>query len=167
MDNKQQIDAIVKREGDVFTNDPKDRGGPTKFGITQATLSWHLGRLATIEDVKNLDLATAKLIYEKRYILGPGFDKLPPGVLQSNLVDFGVMSGPQLATMHLQEVLGVPADGILGPQSLAALGTADLVAVNKQLVQRRCLMAARLCKKDPNQLRFLIGWMTRFFSFLT
>lgn len=161
-----EVDKIISREGSSYTNDPKDRGGPTKFGITQATLSWFLGRPATPEDVKALDLATAKAIYEKRYILGPGFDKLPAGVLQSNIIDFGVMSGPHLAVMHLQEILGVPADGLLGPQTLGALQQADQSAVNKQLVQRRCLMAARLCKKDPNQLRFLVGWLTRFFSFL-
>lgn len=160
-----EVDKIIAREAG-FVNDPLDRGGATKYGITQATLSWHLGRPATLEDIKTLSVEVAKEIYEKRYILGPGFDKLPPGVLQSNLVDFGVMSGPTLAIMHLQEVLGVQADGVLGPVTLAALSAASLPAVNTQIVMRRALMAARLCKKDPNQLRFLIGWLNRFFSFL-
>lgn len=159
-------DEIIRREGSSYTNDPHDRGGPTKFGITQATLSWHRGYPVTPDDVKNLTLEEAKAIYRKRYISGPGFDKLPDGVLQSNLVDFGVMSGPHLATVHLQEILSVPADGVLGPQTLGALQQADLHQVNKQLVTRRCLMAARLCKKDPSQLRFLTGWLQRFLSFL-
>lgn len=160
-----EVDKIIEREGG-FVHDPYDRGGATKYGITQATLSWWLGRPATIEDVRTLSVEVARAIYEKRYILGPGFDKLPQGVLQSNLIDFGVMSGPILAISHLQEVLGVQPDGVIGPETLAALMAASHAAVNRQIVMRRCLMAARLCKKDPNQVRFLVGWLTRFFQFL-
>lgn len=160
-----EVDKIIDREGG-FVNDLHDRGGATKYGITQATLSWHLGRPATVDDVKSMSIDTARSIYERRYILNPGFDKVPTGVLHSNLVDFGVMSGPMLAIVHLQEILGVTADGVIGPETLGALSAASHTLVNKQLVIRRALMAARLCKKDPNQLRFLGGWLTRFFSFL-
>lgn len=160
-----EVDKIIEREGG-FVNDPNDRGGATKYGITQATLAWHLGRPVTVEEVKNLSIDVARSIYERRYILNPGFDKLPKGVLQSNLIDFGVMSGPLLAIKNLQEVLGVQADGVIGPETMTALMSASHSLVNKQLVVRRALMAARLCKKDPNQLRFLAGWLTRFFQFL-
>lgn len=165
-----EVDNIIAREKG-FVNNPADKGGPTKFGITQGTLSWHLGRPATVEDVQNLTIDAAREIYEKRFILGPHFDALDnqgEGVLQlkSNLIDFGVMSGPALAIIHLQEILSIPSDGILGPQTLSALSSANLVLVNKQLVMRRALMAARICKKDPTQLTFLSGWLSRFFSFL-
>ena len=164
--NDQEVAKIIAREGSSYTNDPKDRGGPTKFGITQSTLAWFRGHPVSPADVESLTLKEAQEIYAKRYILGPGFDKLPQGVLQSNLIDFGVMSGPQLAIMHLQEALGVRADGIIGPHTLTALQQASPLEVNKQLVARRCLMAARLCKKDPKQLAFLVGWLQRFLSFL-
>lgn len=166
------VDEIIKKEGTAYTNDPADRGGPTKFGITQATLSWYRKTPVTPEDVKALTLDEAKAIYQQRYILGPKFNLIQDldisgsAMLYSNIVDFGVMSGPQLAIIHLQEILSVPADGVLGPQTLGALQQSDLVQVNKQLVSRRCLMAARLCKKDPTQVRFLVGWLQRFLSFL-
>ena len=34
------INEIINREGRKFTNLPADKGGPTKFGITQKTLTW-------------------------------------------------------------------------------------------------------------------------------
>jgi len=164
------VDNIIAREGG-FVNDPADRGGATKYGITRATLAWHRGYHVTVEDVKNLTVQEATEIYEKRFIYGPKFNLIKEidksgQMLYSNMVDFGVMSGPHLAITHLQEILQVTADGVLGPVTLEALSKASHVSVNKQLVIRRALMAARLAKRDPNQLRFLAGWLTRFFQFL-
>lgn len=38
----EMIDAIIRREGG-YVNHPADRGGPTRYGITMATLSEELG----------------------------------------------------------------------------------------------------------------------------
>src|SRR6188474_3748764 len=115
-----EADQIIAREGG-FVNNPFDKGGATKYGITLKTLSWWLGRPATLQELRDMPVSTAQAIYEARYVAGPGFDKLPKGVLQSNLVDFGVMSGPHLAITYLQEILQVTADGVLGPVTLEAL----------------------------------------------
>ena len=42
---------VLQFEGG-FVNNPKDPGGPTNLGVTQATLSGFLGRQATIDEVK-------------------------------------------------------------------------------------------------------------------
>lgn len=150
-------------------DNPLDKGGITKYGITKATLAWYKGvnvSAITDDDIRNLTVDVAKDIYNKKFVIGPGFDKLPSGVLQSNLVDFGVMSGPTIAILNLQAILGVEADGKLGDKTLAALAKADLNAVNLQLIKSRCLMSVRICVKDPSQLAFLNGWQQRFFSFL-
>lgn len=159
------VGKLIEREGG-FSNNPLDHGGATKYGITQQTLSWYRKGPVTVEDVRNLSLEEAKAIYNKRYVDGPGFDKVPQGMVQSNLVDFGVMSGPHIAISNLQEALQVEVDGVLGPKTLAALAQSDLTALNISLCKKRCLMAARLCKKDPSQLAFLLGWLQRFFSFI-
>ncbi len=54
MSHRRIIDAILEREGDTYTNHPKDRGGPTKYGITRATLSAWRGVSVTAKDVKAL-----------------------------------------------------------------------------------------------------------------
>lgn len=33
------ISDIIRAEGTAYTNDPRDSGGPTKYGITQAALA--------------------------------------------------------------------------------------------------------------------------------
>lgn len=63
-----------------YVNDPKDKGGPTNHGVTQATLSIYLRRHATIEDVKALTLTTAKDLYLRLYWQPTGCDALPAGV---------------------------------------------------------------------------------------
>jgi len=160
-----EIDDIVSREGGLVNN-PADKGGITKYGITKGTLSWFRNVPVTDDDIINLSLREAQDIYEARYVKGPGFDKLPNSVLQSNMIDFGVMSGPQLAIQNLQNILHIEADGIIGPKTIQAVEASNLVALNAAIVKSRILMCARICKRDPSQLVFLVGWLNRIFSFL-
>ena len=63
------IKNIIRREGG-FVNHPADKGGATKYGITQATLgSWRgLKRNATVAEVQSLLQSEAEQIYYKNYI---------------------------------------------------------------------------------------------------
>jgi lysozyme family protein len=61
------ISDLLAREGG-FVNHPADRGGATKFGITQDTLSAWLGRAASVEDVRALTASEAGAIYRQRFI---------------------------------------------------------------------------------------------------
>ena len=51
---------VLQFEGG-FVNNPKDPGGPTNLGVTQATLSGFLGRQATIDEVKALTPEKSRL----------------------------------------------------------------------------------------------------------
>ncbi len=114
------IDDILVREGG-FVDHPADRGGPTHYGITQATLSRWRQQPVTVQDVQALTLEEARAIYRHDYIERPGFLRIPDERLRALLVDWGVHSGPQTAIRALQRVLGVRLDGVLGPQTLASL----------------------------------------------
>lgn len=57
----KMIDDIIRREGE-YVDHPNDRGGPTKYGITQKTLSQYLGYAAVKSDVQNLDIEVARAI---------------------------------------------------------------------------------------------------------
>src|SRR5262245_28219558 len=61
------IDDILRREGG-YVNNPADRGGPTNFGITQATLADWRGHAVSADDVKNMSRDEAEKIYEARYV---------------------------------------------------------------------------------------------------
>ncbi len=147
------IDAILAREGPP-TNDPLDKGGSTAYGISQRANpeAWKNGPPTE---------AQARAIYEARYFKGPGFDKVEDGRLQAQLTDFGVNSGPAVAVRKLQEILGVPGDGILGPDTLNVVNHEDARGLNNKLAVARVLMLARIVANNPLQVKFLVGWLAR------
>jgi lysozyme family protein len=177
------IDGILEREGSAFTNDPADSGGPTRYGITLATLDAyyrkHIGRRATVDDVRGLIRTVAFDIYAERYIREPRFHQvadMDPRIGEE-LVDTGVNCGVVTATMSLQRCLNalnlnatkypdIEVDGKIGPRTLDALRSyfdwrgdegrrVLLVALN-------CLQGERyidLAEKRPKDERFLYGWL--------
>src|SRR5581483_6485086 len=98
MANQAIIDRVLRYEGG-FVNNAFDKGGPTNFGITAATLgAWRrLGRPATVEEVKALTAAEAGQIYEARFISDPGFDGIADDYLRTVVVDCAVLYGPKRA----------------------------------------------------------------------
>lgn len=160
------IDGVLHREGG-FVNDAADKGGATNYGITAATLGLHrqLGRPATVEEVKAMTVAEARDIYRQRYVVAPGFETLPAWAIPI-LVDDAVLSGPKAAVTTLQQVLGVPADGVLGPKTRQALAVKDPQAFVRDFAKARVLRFARIVQGNPAQARFIVGWCARALSFL-
>src|SRR5688572_16687537 len=109
MNETEIIDGVIAREGDVFTHNPADRGGPTKFGITAKTLgTWRdLGRAATSDEVAGLKRSEAVDIYRHLYVNLPGFtvSKFAFEPLRLQVIDDGVLSGTRTAVLTLQELL--------------------------------------------------------------
>ena len=117
------LDEVLRREGG-YVDHPHDRGGPTHYGITRATLAGWRKAAVTAEDVQRLTEAEARAIYQRQYVEAPGFDQIVDPRLRALLVDYGVHSGPRRAIMDLQRAAGVTVDGTIGPQTLAAVDLA-------------------------------------------
>lgn len=166
-DIDSMLNDILTREGG-FVNNAADRGGPTNYGITQATLSTWLGRPASLADVQGLDAATAKAIYSKNYYTGPHINQLPD-LIQPVMLDAAVNSGPGQAIKWLQQVLNangygpLTVDGGIGPKTVAAAQAATVMgtALNKALVEIRRTFLQSLAQNDPSQQQFERGWMNR------
>jgi lysozyme family protein len=141
------------------TNDPLDHGGPTSYGLSQKANpeAWKNGPPTEAE---------ARAIFESKYVLGPKFNLIEDPKLQAQLIDYGFNSGSYVAIQKLQTILKVPVDGILGPQTLEALKSADVKAVNTSLVIARVNMLCKIVQKSPDQLKFICGWCSRALSFL-
>ncbi len=162
------LDDVLRREGG-YVSHAADRGGPTNYGITQRTLAAWRGRPATADDVRTLTDADAREIYQRRYVVDPGFETLPDP-LRGQVVDDGVLSGPRTAVRDLQRALRrsgahVAIDGRLGPQTRAALDGSDTRRVHARLVQVRAERIGRIVQRDPTQARFLTGWLGRVTAF--
>lgn len=157
------IEGIVQREGG-FVNNPNDNGGPTKYGITIATLASWRGVPVSVEDVRNLTVAEAAAIYEKRYILDPGLENVKDPALRELLVDFGVLSGPKRAVAGLQKALGfsdADCDGQFGPKSRAALAAdTNPVALFYKVKCERLEQLLRILS-NASQAVFANGWANR------
>lgn len=165
MTEDELIDDLIRREGSRYTNDPADRGGPTRFGITLETLREERGRNMKAEDVANLTEAEARDIYQRRYIRRPGFDMVTDDRLRALLVDYGVNSGPKRAVMALQAALGTPTDGRFGADTLKRLSEDDPAEVYRLVVKARLNHYVDIVLNDSSQLRFLRGWLNRVSEF--
>src|SRR5687768_10037499 len=105
------IDGILNNERapkgrPEFTDHPADKGGPTKYGVTQDALASYLGRPVSVMEVATLTLTVAREVYRHEFIVRPGFASLDEP-LRTQMVDFGVHSHPRTAIKHLQRALGV------------------------------------------------------------
>lgn len=171
-----RIDALIadvlRREGG-FVHHPADRGGPTKFGITQRTLSRHLGRPASLTDVRELSPELAAEIYRRDYFLAPRIEALPERI-QPFVFDCAVHHGPPRAIRFVQEVCNdagvgpLVADGVCGPATRRAAAEADRIMGERLLA---ALVGARrgffhaIVAADPRQRVFLNGWLNRLAEF--
>ena len=83
------VTDILKAEGwDAYTNDPADRGGPTKWGITQKAWADYRGHPVTEADMKSITEQQARDFYELKYIIEPKFNHLSD-MLTPMVVDCG------------------------------------------------------------------------------
>lgn len=92
--NKDDIfNTILGKEGG-YVNHPDDKGGPTNWGITQATARAH----GYTGDMRNLTREQALAILEADYWYGPRFDQVAAvsPVIATELCDTGVNMGPSV-----------------------------------------------------------------------
>jgi lysozyme family protein len=152
------IALVLQHEGG-FVQHPRDPGGATNFGITCGTLSRARGRSASAEDVRQLTREEATSIYRRLYWNTVCADDLPPG-LDLALFDLAVNSGPTRAVQMLQRIIGVEADGLIGPLTLRAVRKADPVETIRHLTRARLGFLARLATWPV----FGRGWRRRVLS---
>lgn len=166
MNPETVIDDILRREGSRYVNHPADRGGPTKYGITQRTLSDYRGYQVQEDEIKNLQEHEARHIYMVRYIISPGFYKIHDDNLAALVIDSGVNHGPSRVVKWLQEIVGVETDGILGPLTAKAINEKNSKEVFKKLLSRRVKFYGELVRKDHSQAVFIAGWLNRAMEFM-
>lgn len=131
------LDSIQEAEGEYW-DDPW--GGPTKYGITQRTLNnlhdqygRELDALPT--DVKDLTSEEARMIIELYYVRRNRTHELPAPL--NMLVSHGVVMAWDDIIKIMQNALGVKADGLIGPKTLAAankLSALELLTVTHRVV---------------------------------
>lgn len=168
------IDEVIGREGG-YVNHPADRGGPTRWGVTERVARAH----GYGGDMRAFPRADAVAIYRRLYWLRPNFDgvaALAPRVA-AELFDTGVNMGPEVAAGFLQRALNalnrnqadypdIALDRKIGPRTLAALagfirvrGRAGETVLVKALDALQGERYVRLAEQRPANEAFLYGWL--------
>jgi lysozyme family protein len=182
------VDGLIEREGGFVAN-PADKGGPTRFGITEAVARANGYRGA----MRSLPRDEAAAIYKRLYWLRPRFDEVAKRSprIAAELFDTGANMGPAVAATFLQRALtalnrnsgdypDLVPDGRIGPHTLAALdaflairGSSPAVGLaggeqqgaSGEIVLLRALEALqgerylRLAERRPANEAFLYGWL--------
>ena len=123
-----------------FTDDPKDPGGATNHGITLATLRDYADNANLgADDLRNVSMTIVQAIYGADFWNRLRCDALPAGV-DLMVFDHGVNAGPFRSATVLQAAAGLAGadlDGVIGPQSLTAIGKADPATLIADLAARQ------------------------------
>jgi lysozyme family protein len=141
-----------------YIDDPDDPGGATNQGVTQRVYDDYRRSMGNKpQPVRLMANHERDAIYRIRYWALIKADSLPPGV-SLVVFDGAVHSGVSQSVKWLQRAVGVPADGVIGPQTLTAVRAFDNPGV---LIERICgqrlmfLQALKTWKKYRN------GWTKR------
>ena len=150
----------LKHEGG-FANHPGHPGGATNRGVPIGT--WRKHGIdkdgdgdSDIADLRALTEADAVAVFKRFYADAVQADLLPIG-LDYAMTDFAVNSGPGRAAQHLQRILGVEADGHIGPKTIAALAGTSAPA----LINALCDSRMRFLRALPTWPDFGRGWTAR------
>lgn len=119
--NFEKALALVLEHEGGYVNHPKDPGGATNKGVTQAVYdAYRKMRGRGPMSVKFITEDELRAIYKFQYWDKVQGDFLPIG-LDYAVFDFAVNSGVTRASKYLQAVLGVAQDGQIGAKTLAAI----------------------------------------------
>jgi len=166
---KKYFPTLIKHEGG-YVNDPNDRGGATNLGVTLGVWiqnGYDKDRDGDIDkdDVKLINLCDAEEIAKKLYWDPIKGDSINNQSIAEFIFDWGYNSGTKTAIKKVQQVLGVVADGIIGPKTIAAINNANQRELFDKLKKRREEFFRAIVRSNPSQSKFLKGWLNRNNSF--
>ena len=122
---------LLEHEGGYVWH-AQDPGGETNFGVTRAVYEQYVGRQVMNGEMEGLTHDDVYPIYKENYWDAVRGDDLPSGVDWSTFV-WAVNSGKSRASKALQRIVGVEADGGIGPMTLQAVAEVDPEEIIKQM----------------------------------
>lgn len=152
-DFKTAVSKTLTHEGG-YVNNPADRGGPTKYGITQADMPG--------VNIANITADQAAQYYAENY-WKPLYSQITDQLLAEKVFDMGVLFGAATAVKMLQismtNEIGLVSDGVFGPNTLAAVNQSSglLPGYKTTLIQH----VVNIVNVHPEDGVFINGWISR------
>lgn len=168
------VKAIQAWEG-VYSGDPQDPGNwangqliGSQYGVTPAVLAQHRGipvSEITVDVMKGVQIEEAAAIGLELFYKAPHFDLLSWCAATASLLDFGWGAGAGQAVKSMQRIVGVTADGVLGPITARAYNDWLLKIGEDQAAQAihdmRCDFYREIARVNPVLQKYLKGWFNR------
>jgi lysozyme family protein len=147
------IDQVLADEGGI--KDVGDGKGLTRFGQTPPWLETHGFTPPTTpaEAAANYGIWMARL----RLAEVCDYDV----TLGHVLTDWAVHAGERVAVRAFQKILGVAADGVLGPVTFEAMRARRPEALARRIIGDRIRFTGRLLRDDPTKRPYAAGWADR------
>ena len=155
------FDYLLRVEGG-YSDDKNDKGGKTKFGITEEEAR-DFGYKGNMQD---LTKDFAKNIYLKKYYLGNKLDKVVNDKVALSICDWAVNSGrngtknAQIAINQLTNA-NLDVDGIIGNKTLEVLNSVDSDKFLEVYHNLQRIYYKGKVEADRTQEKFLTGWLNR------
>lgn len=144
--------TLLREGGAKVTRTSEDRGGLTKWGISQAAYPG--------VNIEKLDEEGAKKIYKTDYWDKVKGDEIVNQAVAEDLFDTAVNMGVKGAVKLMQLTLDINADGIVGPVTLARINDAPH-SLLPNFMLAKIARYAHICNNDRTQSKFLLGWINR------
>ncbi len=152
--NDAIVKTLAKEGGAKFTDVAGDKGGATKYGISQTAYP--------NVDIRNLTEQQARDIYKRDYWDRVCGDDIKSQIIAENIFDTAVNMGIRTASRLVQVVLNItPPDGIIGSASLAAINKQDEAVFLAHFTLAKIARYTNICMQDKTQSKFLLGWVNR------
>ena len=145
------FEKLLKHEGG-YVNHKDDKGGATRYGVTEAVAR----EVGYRGNMRELPLDLAQRIYKDRYWDAVQAEHLPADVRYA-VFDAAVNSGVAQAAKWLQRACGVKDDGVIGPQTIRAANALHPEGLKRKMLAQRLRFMATLA----NWPAFGRGWANR------
>lgn len=159
----EQAFARAKKKG--WADDPLDNGGATMIGVTIGTYRTYCKykgkKVPTKTDLKNITYKEWRDIVHTMYWSKWKADLIENQHVANMIVDWVWASGQGIGIKRVQKLLGVTADGIVGPKTLAAVNSQDPKELFTKVYNARAAHFNAIVKNNPSQKKWLKGWMNR------
>jgi len=153
-DFNQAIQKTLVHEGG-YVNNPHDKGGPTKYGITQKDLPG--------VDITSITPEQAAAYYSENYWKSL-YSQINSQLVAEKLFDMGVLFGVKTAVrllqITMQNEINIVSDGNFGPETLSDVNQESedlLLRYRTALIQH----VVNIVNHNPGDGIFVNGWVSR------
>lgn len=160
--NESLESAYLRAKKVGFANDPNDTGGATMVGVTIGTYRTYCRykgwKSPSVNDLKEMPYKVWRdIVYTLYWSKWKAENIIDQNV--ANIVVDWVWGSGATTIKKVQKLLGVTADGIVGPKTLASLN--NMYEIKDKIYQARKAYFEAIVRNNPTQKKWLRGWMNR------